>query len=232
MCTKIMEKLSLKQTAIELRKSGYSYGMISDKLGLSKSTMSNWLKEVPFIPNNEVLKRVKKGQLKSALYKQNNRIEEIKVKKEEGKKEIGKLSKRDLLLLGIGIYLGEGTKLNETVRIINSDPEIIKLSIWWFKDICKLGYENFNPCVHIYPDINIAEAENYWSKVANVPVKNFGKTQIDKRTNKSLKKKRKLPYGTLHLYIRSNGKKEFGRSLHRKIMGWIEAVNLQLPKAN
>lgn len=230
MSTNTSTDLSLREQAIKLRESGFSYNMISEKLGPSKSTLSNWLKEIPFYPNKEVLKRVKIGQLKSALFKQEKRREDIKEKREIAKKEIGNINKRDLFILGVGIYLGEGTKLNESIRIINSDPEIIRLSVWWFKEICKLQNENINPCIHIYPDINQKQAELYWSKIIGVPVSNFGKTQIDKRTGKSGKKNRKLPYGTVHLYIKSNGNKSFGRSLHRKIMGWIEAINAQLPK--
>ncbi|PIZ00855.1 hypothetical protein COY62_00860 [bacterium (Candidatus Howlettbacteria) CG_4_10_14_0_8_um_filter_40_9] len=230
MGTTIIKRITLKEEATNLREKGYSYNMISEKLGLSKSTLSDWLKEIPFSPNKEVLKRVKMGQMKSAISKQNKRIAQIKEKKEEAKIEIGRLSIRDLLILGVGIYLGEGTKLNESIRIINSDPDIIRLSVWWFREICKLKNENINPCVHIYPDIDQKQAESYWSKIIGVPVSNFGKTQIDKRIGKSGKKNRKLLFGTVHLYIKSNGNKEFGRSLHRKIMGWITAINDQLPK--
>lgn len=65
---------------------------------------------------------------------------------------------------------------------------------------------------------------NFWSKATGIPKKQFGKTQIDRRTNKSEKKKRKLPYGTIRLTVRTKGKKEFGVSLHRRIMGWIETA--------
>ncbi|MEK7665167.1 MAG: hypothetical protein AAB361_03450 [Patescibacteria group bacterium] len=37
-----------------------------------------------------------------------------------------------------------------------------------------------------------------------------------------------MPYGTLHLRIRSYGEKEFGRRLHRRIMGWIESATKQI----
>lgn len=68
----------------------------------------------------------------------------------------------------------------------------------------------------------------FWSKTTKIPKSQFGKMKIDKRTEKSKKKKGKLPYGTLHLYVKSCGEKEFGRSLHRKIMGWIYAVFNQI----
>src|SRR3989338_3445062 len=208
---------SLKVKAIKLRKAGYSYSMIKNKTGISKSTLSNWLATIPFIPNEEVLKKIGKAKLKSSLFKQNQKMAEVVEMRAIAAKELGQLTKRDLWLLGIGLYLGEGTKSFELVRIVNSDPQIIKIAMKWFREMCGLVDENFNPFVHAYPDNDIREAMNYWSKVTGVPIKQFGRTQIYTRNNKVATKRKSLPYGTLHLHIRSCGKKEFGRRLHRRI---------------
>ncbi len=219
---------SLKEKAIKYRQSGYSYGMISEELGLAKSTLSNWLREVPYEPNKEVTKRIKRAHVMSAKYRHNKKVHEIKKTKKLAKEELGVLSKRDLWLLGIGLYLGDGSKSHEDVRIINSDPNIIKLAIEWFKNVCKLENSNFVPSLHLYPDTNVEKTKQHWSKITGVPISQFGKTQIDRRKNKSGKRKRKLPYGTLHLKVRSNGRKEFGVILHRRIIGWIEACLEQI----
>jgi len=60
-----------KKEALKLRRAGYSYTMIREKLGVSKSTLSNWLINIPFRPNREVIKKIGQAKLKSALYKQN-----------------------------------------------------------------------------------------------------------------------------------------------------------------
>ena len=130
--------------------------------------------------------------------------------------------------MGIGLYLGEGTKRNENIRIINSDPVIIKLAMAWFKEICELKNENIIPSVYLYPDNNIEKSINYWSKITKIPKQQFAKTQIDRRLNKSSKKRGRLPYGTLNLQIKSYGNQKFGRFLHRRIMGWIETLTNQI----
>lgn len=219
-----MKFLSIKERAINYRKQGYSYNMISGKLGLAKSTLSNWLKDVPYKPNKKVLKRIQLAPSKSAEIVHNRKVYNIIAIKKSAKKELGKLTKRDLWLLGIGLYLGEGMKLQESIRVINSDPEIIKIAIKWFRKVCDLSTKNFTITIHTYPDNDTKKTINYWSGLTEIPKSQFRKTQIDRRTNKSPKKKRKLPYGTAHLVIKSNGKKEFGVYLHRRIMGWIEAV--------
>ncbi len=214
---------SFKERAINYRKKGYSYNMITEKTGVNKSTLSNWLSAIPFSPNQELIKRIGLAKLKSASFKHNQKIMEIKEMGELARIELGKITKRDLWLLGIGLYLGEGTKSYEFVRIVNSDPQVIKIAMKWFKEICGLKNENFSPIVHIYPDNDIGETIKYWSKITGIKKEQFGKTQIDIRNNKVAIKRKSLPYGTVHLHIRSCGKKEFGKRLHRRIMGWIEA---------
>lgn len=223
-----MKQKFLRERAAEYRRSGYSYNIISRKLGLSKSTLSDWLRDISFTPNNIVLRRVKRAQLKSARFKNKQRIANIEEMKKMAIKEIGRLRKRDLLFLGIGLYLGEGTKLNEQITFINADKEIIRIALKWFKGVCGLGNKNIIPRIHLYPDVSTSKAIDYWSRITCLPRKQFAKTQIDRRINKLKKKRHKLLFGTLHLRIKSYGKKEFGRSLHRRIMGWIEAISGQI----
>ena len=219
----------LKQNAIKLRKAGYSYNMISKKLNVAKSTLSNWLTNIPFIPNKEVLQRVGEAKLKSALYKQKIKFENITRMKNEAAKEIGGISLRDLFMLGIGLYLGEGSKSHEEVRIVNADPTIIKLSMKWLTKFGGVRKEHLRVAIHGYPDHDIDELVNFWSKELHMPVKQFIKTQIDTRLNKSTLKRRKLPYGTAHVYVRGGGTLLWGvRNLHRKIMGWIETTIKQI----
>ena len=223
-----MKPISLKEKAIYYRKKGCSYNMISQKIGVNKSTLSNWLSKIPFSPSKELIKRIGLAKLKSASFKHNQKISEIREMQKLAKTELGKITKRDLLLLGIGLYLGEGTKAYEFVRIVNSDPQIIKIAIKWFKEACGLKDKNFNPYIHAYPDNNIEEAKNYWSSITSIPKRQFGKTSIDVRNNKIATKRKSLPYGTLHLHIKSFGNRDFGRRLHRRIIGWIESATKQM----
>ncbi len=198
--------------------------MIISRLGVAKSTLSSWLKEVPYKPNETIRQRVKSGLMRSVETRNQNRIKSIKSAKQYGKKEIGVLSQRDLMMLGLGLYIGEGSKLYEQVRVINSDPDIIRLAMRWFREVCGVGEDNFSIAIHLYPDTSISEVKKFWSDITGIRLRQFGKTQVDRRLNKSLKKKRKLPYGTAHITIKSLGDKRLGVELHRRIIGWIEAV--------
>lgn len=219
---------TLKKKAVKLRDRGYSYNMISKDLDIAKSTLSNWFKERPFKPNLDVLKRIQYGPIKSAERSHNKKVAEIEKLKQLGIREIGKLSKRDLWILGIGLYIGEGTKTYENIRIINSDPAVIKLAIKWFKEICNINNDNMTVTLHIYPDNNIRECIKFWMKTTRLPLKNFRKTQIDLRKDKSIIRKKKLLFGTAHINIICKGNSDHGVRLHRRIMGWINGVFSQV----
>ena len=215
--------MNLKQLAIQLRKEGWSYNVISDKLGLGKSTLSHWLAEIPYAPNKETLRRIKAGPAKSARLNHEKKLAAIQSAKTQAAQEFGELTRRDLWMLGLGLYIGEGSKAYEYTRIVNSDPEVIQLAMRWFREICGVPSDNFLLRVHLYPNVPVSEAIEFWSKITGIPKNQFGKTQIDKRLDKSQKKQGRLPFGTIHISIRSCGNPKFGVSLHRKIMGWIKA---------
>ena len=46
------------------------------------------------------------------------------------------------MMLGLGLYIGEGGKTDGLIRIINSDPKVIKLAIKWFKFSFGIKTEN------------------------------------------------------------------------------------------
>ncbi len=217
-----MKHYSLKQRAIDYRRKGYSYGMILEKIGVPKSTLSGWLAEISFTPNQEMIKRIGRARAQLAQSRHDEKLASIRKAKKLAKEEIKTITERDLFMMGIGLYWGEGDK--GSAGIINSDPKIIKITIKWFKKVCGIKMDNFRITIHAYPDNNIKETIDYWSKITGIPKNQFQKTQIDRRKDKKRKKKRMLPYGTVKLVIKSNGKKEFGVFLHRRIMGWIEAV--------
>lgn len=215
-----------KERAKKFRREGYSYALISNKLGfvISKNTISDWVKDISYQPNQEVLERVNSALLKSVLYRHTQKLESIHRNTERAQAELGEISKRDLFMLGVGLYLGEGAKSYETIRMINADPDIIRLSILWFKEICGLSDENITITIHLYPDNDEHVYQKHWEKVTGLSAHQFHKFQVDRRENKSLKKRRKLPYGTAHLTIVSNGDSQKGVELHRRIMGWLKAA--------
>lgn len=130
-------------------------------------------------------------------------------------------------MYGLGLYLGEGGKTHDLVRITNSDGGTIRAAVFWLKS---LGVESWQLTarLHAYPDTNEADCIKYWSNITTIPKSQFLKTQVDLRTVKRRKNHGKLPHGTLHVGVRSGGRKEFGVRFHRKIQAWNKAILNQI----
>jgi len=216
-------KKSYQDLAILLRKSGYSYSLIAKKVPVAKSTLSRWLKDIPYEPNDEVQRKIGKALAASGKKKHAQKLDSYKEASILATEDLATQKNTGLLYLGLGIYIGEGEK-NDTVGIANSSPDVIVTTMKWLIQCYGLSITNFTLAVHLYPDNDIASAELYWSKVTGIPVSQFGKVQIDRRKHKSKLRYKRLPFGTAHLRVKSNGKKEFGVLLSRRIEESIKIV--------
>lgn len=225
-----MHRAVLKEQVINLRKAGYSYLLISRKTGLSKSTLSDWLSTIEYTPNQETLELLGKARAASSESKARLRRNSIAKAKSEAAQEISSLTRRDLFLYGLGLYLGEGSKTGNQVRVVNADPKVILLVVCWFKSL-GIKVEQFAPRLHLYPDTDVSQSLQFWSQMTTIPKTQFQSSYIDRRTDKKAMKQGKLPFGTLHLGVRSGGKKEFGVFLSRKIQAWNDEVLKKVAKA-
>jgi transcriptional regulator with XRE-family HTH domain len=213
-----------KSEAVKLRREGYSYSFISQKTGVAKSTLSLWLKGVPFTPNASALESIINGQKLSIQTKRVDRANSLLRAHDFAKTNIQEMSERDVFMLGIGIYVGEGSKAGNLTRIVNSDPRIIKFSMLWLKKCFGLSDSNFKIRIHLYPDTDEVTAVTFWSKELSLPRESFHSCYVDRRTNKKTKKQNILPFGTAHMSVVSNGDKNLGVLLHRKILASIDRV--------
>lgn len=218
-----MHKVSIRERAVTLRRKGYSYPYISLKTGLSKSTLSGWLAEIPYAPNKETIAFHGKAIAAANIRKVKIRQEATEKLREKASNEIACLSQRDLFMFGLGLYLGEGSKTQGNVRIVNADPGVIRGAVAWFK-LLGVKNEQFSVRVFVYPDNDLRACLQFWAKETRIPETQFQKEYVDRRMDKKAKKTGKLPYGTLHLTIRSRGRKEYGVEFLRKIQAWNECV--------
>lgn len=215
---------TIRKEVFKLRREGYSYNYISQQTGISKGTLNEWLHDIPFIPNQYTLETIKNARLASGIYKYKNKMRSLETANLQAKKDIRNLSERDIMMLGIGLYIGEGGKTDGLTRIINSDPKVIKFALKWLKTSFKINIKNIKIRLFIYPDSIEKDCIKYWSKSTGVPIDQFFKSTVDNRTNKKSSNKGKLPFGTAHLSVKSLGNKKFGVYLHRLIIAWINTV--------
>jgi len=219
--------VSIREKVLQLRSAGYSYNYIVSQTGLSKSTLSDWLTKIPYTPNPETLATI--GKALAASIAANAKIKQasFSLAKEEAKRDVGKLSRRDLFMFGLGLYLGEGSKTGGITRVVNADPRVIRFTIAWLMAI-GLSNKNLNMRLHLYPDSDVKKSTQFWMKETGLTKEQFLKPQIDWRKDKKAYKLGKLPYGTAHLGVKSLGEKKHGVFLSRKILAWIDEMSKRI----
>src|SRR3989344_1851838 len=104
-----------RDKAIELRRQGLSYSEVLKQVPVAKSTLSLWLQDVGLSKKQKQRLTEKKRQsaLRGALSRKNWRIKSSKEIIEKAEREIGRLSERELWLIGIALYWAEGSKEKE-----------------------------------------------------------------------------------------------------------------------
>ncbi|PIV38431.1 MAG: hypothetical protein COS30_02145 [Candidatus Portnoybacteria bacterium CG02_land_8_20_14_3_00_45_8] len=213
----------LKLRIISLRKRGKTHGEIREIYNVPKGTLSAWLKNIK-------ISTEAKRKIQQQTYKRWKNANEIFIKRRvqeawekrtriqnKSQREIKKVSLNDLKLIGAALYWAEGNqKYKNQLRFSNSNPEIIKIIMEFFRRVCEISNEKIKGRAHTYPDTNYNKTLNFWTKLTKLPKKNFYKPQI--QISKASKRKRNiLPYGTLHL---NAGNTES----MCKVRGWIQGI--------
>jgi transcriptional regulator with XRE-family HTH domain len=187
-----------KQKALVMRKRGMSYSQIKERLGISKSTLSGWLYNMPLSE-----RRIRELQADSPIRieryrntmqaKKEARLKEVYAKVSQ---DIGNLSKRDVFLAGLFLYWGEGTKASNCSTVLtNTNPDMIKFFIKWL-ELFGIKRKNLKIKLHLYSDMNIKENLDFWSKELRIPISQFKKPYIKKTSFKSITYKNGFGKGT------------------------------------
>jgi len=223
-----MANIIVKNKALKLRQKGKSISEIAEKLSTPKSTISVWCRNIKL--GKKQIERLAKRQI-SGSYKgrmkflekvRGERLLQTKKLRQKGLDEIKNISKRDLFVAGIGMYLSEGatSDCSEEVSFTNSDFRTILFIKKWFTEICGVSADRFVIQIRINEahKNRIKNAENYWSETTSIPLSQFSKTILIKSKIKKIYPKNNIYYGTIRLKVKR------GTQLRRRINGWVEGL--------
>lgn len=199
-----MARFKDRERALVLRKQGHSYSQIKKILKISKGTLSCWLRNYPLSKKrirelkdwNE--QRIEKFR-ETMRYKKELRLNEIyKLQK----KVIIPLKNKELFVMGLGLYWGEGTKNQlDRLSISNTDPSIIKFFIFWLKEILKVAKNKMKVSLQLYNDMNIEEEMSYWSTNLKIPLSQFNKPYVKITSREKISHKGGFSHGTCNIKI-------------------------------
>jgi transposase len=98
-------KLTEQQQARQLRRAGLPLAEIAAALGVSKSSVSLWVRDVEFAA---LVVRPARGRRREPNALQRRKQGEIERLLAEGRARVGRLSEREFLIAGVALYAGKG----------------------------------------------------------------------------------------------------------------------------
>ncbi|HVF32495.1 MAG TPA: hypothetical protein VM933_05620, partial [Acidimicrobiales bacterium] len=138
------------------------------ELGVPKSTLSNWLRDVPLSDEHRerLAARSSDGNRSRAAAIRASRIRRTEVLQVEAAAKIGPLTDREIFLLGVVAYWCEGSKEKAWGRgtqtnFINSDPRLVALFLRAL-DVIGVDRGDLVFRVSIHESADVATATSFW----------------------------------------------------------------------
>lgn len=215
-------KLKEKQKAVKLRKLGFSYREIVKKVPVSKDTISRWCRDVELTPSQieKLIKNKTNGlkiaSIKGARSNYTKRLNNERRLSDSGSRQIGSLSRRDRFLVGVSLYMAEGSKTGCGVEFTNSDPDAVKFMASWFQEFCQVSIAKLRCSLWLHSNLDENIAKGYWSNLLKIPQNQFGKTYFAKNIKNKIRKQIH-PYGIIKIRFYNVNKL-------RLIKGWITGI--------
>jgi hypothetical protein len=158
-------KVAEQEAARFKRACGLKLIDIADELGVSKSSVSVWVRDIEFTPSPRRTGARKRQP--NAL--QRRKAAEIQALLEEGRERIGRLSDRDFLVAGAALYAGEGSKTNGQVVFPNSDPLMILFFLCWLRYFFEIDEARLRVGLYLHEGLDLDAAAEFWAELTLIP---------------------------------------------------------------
>lgn len=219
-------KDDLRAKARELRLQGWTYDQIEAELGCSRSSVSLWVRDLPkpeprYTPEEQrALMQAGLARLRDAQAEERQKI------KLAACQEIGELTNRELLVLGIALYRAEGAKSKpydrrERAVFVNSDPGVIQTYLAWL-DLLEVNRERLGFRVLIHESADVDAAHRFWAEIAGIEASVFARPTLKKHNPKTVRKNTGDDYhGCLVITVARSAE------LYNRIEGWWSGIVAQ-----
>jgi transcriptional regulator with XRE-family HTH domain len=205
--------------ARELRAQAWTLNEIAAELGVSKSSVSLWVRDVPF---DEAVRARRAGanRNRGAQSRRPSRLAldkqaEIEHLLAQGRVCVGELSERDFLVAGIALYAGKGAKADGVVKFANSDPRMIESFCAWLRRFFVVDESRLRIYLYLHAGLDLDGAVAFWSDLTGTPPRQFGRPY--RAVPDPSIRKSKHPMGCPAVAYAS-------ASTHRAVMGLVHAL--------
>lgn len=181
-----------KNEAVSQRRLGNSIGQIERDLGIPRSTLSGWFKNIQLTKaqKKKLYNRWKRALVtarqKAVIWHHQQKELRIKKAHNEALQTLNKIDTRNNNILELALamlYLGEGSKSNLT-SMGNTNPLVLRFFIRSMKILFGIDKASIMCDLHLRSNQSAKEAVKYWSRELGLPKTKFI-VMKDKRIAKS-----------------------------------------------
>lgn len=189
-----------------LRREGLSIRDIEQHLGVSRSSVSLWVRDIELTPEQHARLDQRNAARGRQLYGNVVWAAECLHRRRWWQAE-GRLAARAgdaTHAAGCMLFWAEGSKARNMVQLANADPELIRVFVAFLRDYFDVPDEKFRIACNLFADHleKQHEIEQFWLDLTRLPPSCMTKTMVNVYSKHSQKKRQnKLPYGTCRVSV-------------------------------
>jgi hypothetical protein len=219
-------KDELRASARELRTQGMDYDEIAAQLGIAKSSVSLWVRDMPTparLSYEERRRRAAEGVDRYWEAERPAREARRSAERAAAAMDIGDLAEREILIAGAIAYWCEGGKnkpysRRERVVFSNSDPALIRFFLR-FLDVAGVSCDDLIFRLYIHETADVEAAQRFWVELTGASPDQFRRPTLKTHNPRTVRKNVAEQYrGCLKVDVRRSS------GLYRKIEGWMSAI--------
>lgn len=168
-------KLEERAEARRLRAQAWTMPEIADHLGVSRSSVSLWTRDVPFDPSARRSARTDRRPRGSDHPLRRRKLDEIAMYDDLGRRSLSTLTDRELLIAGVALYAGEGAKTDGCLSMANTNPALLRFFLVWLRRCFAPDEARLRVRLYLHEGLDLSEATAFWSELLSVPAEQFTK---------------------------------------------------------
>jgi DNA-binding MarR family transcriptional regulator len=194
-------KTAERDVARKLRREGLSMREIERRLGVARSTVSLWVREIELTDHQREELHARglsaRSRARRIYYRARRRMYQ-----EEGRA----LARRGEPLheAGCMLFWAEGSRQRNVAQFTNSDPAMMAFFIGFLRRYFELPDDAMSVACNLFSDHEERQRqiEDFWLATLDVPRSRLTKTMVNKYSRSSKRTRmNKLPYGTCRLTV-------------------------------
>jgi hypothetical protein len=223
-------KDDLRAKARELRLQGLDYQEIVEQLGVSKSSVSLWVRDLPRPPRvtpeqcaMRTSERMRRYWAAERPVRASRRAATSATASAAAAATVGALTDREILITGAVAYRCEGAKNKphrraDRVTFANSDPALISFFLL-FLDTAEVPRSELAFQLQIHETADLESAERFWRNLTGATPEQFRKVSVKRHNPDTTRKNTGDSYhGCLRIDVMRSCE------LYRRIEGWASAA--------